>query len=163
MNRLVTPVYRLLARYSAWWSDRVSDDWYDLRTRAGLVNGLFSMFVNVLQFSLLLLLVLLLDIAGMGGAKPPTISLLVLPVAFLYGLGMLLAYQTSARINQRVRNFPGNFRVGIPLQVLTYGTYMALLLVHVGLAVIAGGLYIVGKICALTVLFVPAELKRSLG
>lgn len=161
MIRALRPIYRLLERQTNWWSDRLSNDWYDLRTRTGLLNGLFSIVVNVVQFTLILLLVVILDLTGTGPTRPTTASLLVFPVAFLYGVAMFLTYQYVDRINTAMRTFPSNFKTGIPLQVLTYGSYALLLWYHAGLGVLAAVTYITGKLAILFVLFPSAELRRA--
>jgi len=118
------------------------------------------MVVNIVQFSLILLLVVLLGGTATRTTRPPTAAILSLPAAFLYGATMILIYQYIDRVNTAMRSYPSNLKTGIPLQLFTYGAYARLLWYHAGLGVVTAVAYLAGKLTTLMVLFLPAELKR---
>lgn len=160
MNRPLKWVYDLLSRYSRWWDNRVSDDWYDLKTLWGLFNGLFSIVLNVIQFTLLLFLALLLGITHSGGNPVTSLNVPVLLLSPLFGAGTLYRYQTNDIINQQMQTFPEKMVLSLKLQLLTYGSYSLLLLYDPVFAIMAAIVYLFGKGCMLLAFFVSAQLNR---
>lgn len=151
----------LLSRYSNWWADMVSEDWYDLGTLPGLCNGVVSMLVNAIQFTLLLFLALLSGITRSGGDSVTPFGVLVFLLSLLSGAGMFFLYQTNDRINQQMRTYPEQMILGLKMQLLVYGSYSLLLLYDPVVAIMAAMAYLLGKAGMLLVFFAHAQLKRA--
>ena len=119
------------------------------------------MLVNVIQFTLLLFLALLLGVTRSGGDSVAALGVLAFVLSLLSGAGMFYLYQTNDRINQRMRTYPENVTLGLKMQLLVYGSYSLLLWYDPVFAIMAAMAYLFGKACMLLVFFVPAQLKGA--
>lgn len=160
MNRFFEWIYDVQYRHFRWWDDRTSEDWNDFKTLPGLFGGLLSMIFNLIQFTLLLFLGVLLGATRSGGNPATPLNVLVLLLSLLFGAGMFYLHQTNDGIRQRMQTFPERMVLSLKMQLLVYGSYSLLLLYDPVVAIAAAIAYLFGKSCMLLAYFVPAQLKR---
>lgn len=163
MNRFFKRIYGALYRHFRWWDDRASENWRDFKTLPGLFSGLLSMMLNLIQFTLLLFLGVLLGAAHSGGDPVTSLNVLVLLLSLLFGAGMFYLHQTNDRIHQQMQTFPETMVLGLKTQLLVYGSYSVLLLYDPVVAIAAAIAYLFGKSCMLLAYFIPAQLKRMIN